>query len=168
VYLIGEFQEKDAAIAAIRMLKANGMAPAVMDLFSEEPVELPRGVLDRPTRMSFAAVCGAILFGSTATAFVWWAQNNYRVPTGGMPIFSFWATGVITFEMTMLGAIVTIFGWFLWESGLLRRRDKFVPVPVVNPGSLCLRVRCDESKLAEVAEALRRTGALDIQRRAAP
>ena len=168
MYLIGEFEERDAAIAAIRMLKANGIGPHAMDLFSEEPVELPRGVLDRPSPMSFAAVCGAILFGATATTFIWWAQNNYRVRTGGMPVFSFWATGVITFEMTMLGSIVTIFAWFLWESGLLRKRDKFVPVPVVNPGSMCLRIRCDESEVAKAAEALQRTGALDIQRRVGP
>ena len=47
--------------------------------------------------------------GWLATAFVYWAQNNYKLVTGGMPIFSFWATGVITYEMTMLGAIITTF-----------------------------------------------------------
>jgi Protein of unknown function (DUF3341) len=165
VYLIGEFHEKEAAVAAIRMLKANGIGPASMDLFSEEPVELPRGVLDRPTSMSRAGVCGAILFGVAATAFIWWAQNNYRLPTGGMPVFSFWATGVITYEMTMLGAIVAIFGWFLWESGILRRGDKLAPVPVVDPGSLCLRVRCDENEVSQVDEAMRHACAVDIQRR---
>ena len=59
-----------------------------------------------------------------------------------MPIFSFWATGVITYEMTMLGAIVATFAWFLWESGLVARRDRSAPVPQVDPGSICLRVRC--------------------------
>ncbi len=41
-----------------------------------------------------------------------------------MPIFSFWGTGVITYETTMLGAVLATFGWFLWESGLIRKRDK--------------------------------------------
>jgi hypothetical protein len=165
VHLIGEFRQKEAAVAAIRMLKANGIGPAFIDLFSEEPVELPRGVLDRPSSMSLAGVCGAILFGAAATAFIWWTQNNYRLPTGGMPVFSFWATGVITYEMTMLGAIVAIFGWFLWESGLLRRRDGLAPVPVVNPGSLCLRVRCHGNEVSQADEAMRRAGAVDVQRR---
>jgi hypothetical protein len=165
MYLIGESHETEVTVAAIRMLKAGGIEPASIDLFSEEPVELPRGVLDRSTSMSLAGVCGAILFGAAATAFIWWAQNNYRLPTGGMPVFSFWATGVITYEMTMLGAIVAIFGWFLWESGLLRKRDKHAPVPIVNPGSLCLRVRCHESEAAKADEAMRRAGCVDIQRR---
>ena len=36
--------------------------------------------------------------------------------------------------MTMLGAIVATFAWFLWESGLIRKRDKGAPVPQVDPG----------------------------------
>jgi len=161
VYLIGEFHEKQAAVAAIRMLKANGIGSASIDLFSEEPVDLPRGVLDRPTSMSLAGVCGAILFGAAATAFIWWAQNNYRLPTGGMPVFSFWATGVITYEMTMLGAIVAIFGWFLWESGLIRRKSP-APVPEVEPGMICLRVRCSEQQEDIASEQLIEAGATGI------
>ena len=44
------------------------VTPAQLDIFSEEPVEYPRGVLDRPSRMSLASVLGAIAFGSLATA----------------------------------------------------------------------------------------------------
>ena len=165
MYLIGEFREKAAAAAAIRSLRAGGAAPADLDVFSEEPVEFPRGVLDRPSRMSLVSVSGAILFGTLATAFVWWTQHDYKVVTGGMPIFSFWATGVITFEMTMLGAIVATFGWFLWESGLLRKRDRSAPVPQVDPGSLCLRVRCRGDEAAQAIDAMRGAGAVDVQRR---
>jgi hypothetical protein len=165
MYVIGEFREKDATVSAIQRLRANGLGPADLDLFSEEPVELPRGALDRPSRMSLASVSGAILFGTLATAFVGWTQNNYKLVTGGMPIFSFWATGVITYEMTMLGAVLATFGWFLWESGLLRKRDRGAPVPVPPPGAMCLRVRCREHEVAPAVEALRRAGAIDVQRR---
>ncbi len=136
-------------------------------MFSEEPVEFPRGVLDRPSRMSVVSVLGAILFGTLATAFIRWTQHNYPLVTGGMPIFSFWATGVITFEMTMLGAIVSTFGWFLWESGILRwprRRKLKAPVPDVEPGVVCLRVRCPGQESAQAAEALRSAGAVEVQR----
>jgi hypothetical protein len=165
MYLIGQFREKDRAAAAIRSLRASGIDTADLDLFSEEPVEFPRGVLDRPSSMSGASVAGAILLGTLATAFIWWTQHNYPLVTGGMPIFSFWATGVITFEMTMLGAIVATFGWFLWESGLVRRRDRSAPVPEVDPGSMCLRVRCRGNQAAEAVDALRRAGAIDVERR---
>jgi hypothetical protein len=130
-------------------------------------VEFPRGVLDRPSRMSMVSVLGAILCGTLATAFIRWTQHNYRLVTGGMPIFSLWATGVITFEMTMLGAIVSTFGWFLWESGILRRprRHKLkAPVPDVEPGVVCLRVRCPGHESSQAAEVLRSTGAVEVQR----
>lgn len=165
MYLIGEFREKEAVASAIRMLRDGGISPADLDLFSEEPVEFRRGVLDRPSRMSLASVLGAIAFGALATAFIYWAQYNYRLVTGGMPLFSFWATGVITFEMTMLGAIVTTFGWFLWESGLARKRDRAAPVPVVDPGSICVRVRCRTEDSQPALEAMRRAGAMGVERR---
>ena len=165
MYLISEFRDKAAAADAIRMLREHGVTAAEMDVFSEEPVEFRRGVLDRPSRMSLASVLGGILFGLLATAFVFWAQHNYRLVTGGMPVFSFWATGVITYEMTMLGAIVATFTWFLWESGLARGRKKDAPVPEVDPGSLCLRLRCRAEEAEWASEAMRRAGGIAIQRR---
>jgi hypothetical protein len=165
MYLIAEFHEKDAVAAAIRSLRASGVAPADLDVFSEEPMDFPRGVLDRGSRMSLVSVSGAILFGTVATAFIWWAQHNYNLVTGGMPTFSPWATGVITFEMTMLGAIVATFGWFLWESGLIRKRDGSAPVPEVDPGAMCLRVRCRGNDAPAAIDALRQAGAAGVQRR---
>src|SRR5205807_2099357 len=128
-----------------------------------EPVEFPRGVLDRPSRMSLAAVLGAIALGLLATALVYWMQHNYKLVTGGMPLFSFWATGVITYETTMLGAIVATFAWFLWESGLIRKRGKSAPVPALEPGSMCLRVRCHAEDAARTIETMRQAGAVDIE-----
>lgn len=64
---------------------------------------------------------------------------------------------MISFEMTMLGAIVATFGWFVWESGLLRRREG-PPAPRVDPGSIRLRVRYEQAQSPRVTEALRRSG----------
>ena len=164
MHLFGEFREREAVREAINSLRAAGISTADLDLFSEEPVELPRGVLDRPSHMSLAAVVGAILVGGLVTAFIAWAQHNYKLITGGMPIFSFWATGVITFETTMLGAIVTTFVCFLWESGLIRKRDATAPVPIVPPESICLRVRCSVDEAVGATERMRRAGAIAIQR----
>jgi hypothetical protein len=158
VYLTAVYRDTAAVVAAVRSVREAGIAPDDIDLFSAEPVDLPRGVLDRPSRMSLAGVSGAIAFGTLATLFMYYAQYNYRIVTGGMPIFSFWATGVISYEMTMLGAILSVFAWFLWESGLLRRRPA-APVPVVEPGSVFLRVRCRTEDTPRVTDAFRRSGA---------
>jgi hypothetical protein len=166
MYLIGEFRDKEEAAKAIHSLKASGFGAADLDLFSEEPVEFRRGVLDRPSRMSVMSVLGAVAGGALGTAFVYFAQHDYRVITGGMPTFSFWATGVITYELTMLGAILATFLWFLWESGLIRKRDKRAPIPEVAPGSMCLRARCEAEREGQAIEVMRSAGASNIERRA--
>ncbi len=161
-YLLGEFRDKDAVASAIHSLRAAGVSESDIDLFSEEPVEFPRGVLDRPSQMSLAAVVGAIVLGSGATWFVWFAQNNYALNTGGMPTFSFWGTGVITYEMTMLGAVLSTFGYFLWESGIIRKRDKTAPVPIVPAECICLRVRCT-GEVSTPTALLCKAGANSVQ-----
>jgi hypothetical protein len=165
MHVIAEFREKETIVRAIERLKNTGVTVADLDVFSAEPVEFYRGVLDRPSRMSLVAVLGAIANGSLATAFVYFAQHNYRLDTGGMPVFSFWGTGVISYEMTMLGAVLATFAWFLWESGLIRKRDRTAPVPVVPPGSMCLRVRCDGSNASRTVQILDGAGAIGIEKK---
>jgi len=141
-YLISEFRETNSLATAIHALRAAGVTDQDMDVFSEEPVELHKGVLDRPSKMSLVSVAGAAIFGGGCTWLVALAQHNYPAPTGGMPLFSMWGTGVITYETTMMGAVFSTFGYFLWESGLIRKKDKTAPVPKVPPETICLRVRC--------------------------
>ena len=164
-YLLSEFRDQEAVAAAIHSLRAAGVVNSDMDVFSEEPVEFGRGVLDRPSHMSLVSVLGAAILGGSATLFVWWAQHNYALVTGGMPIFSFWGTGVITYETTMLGAVLSTFGFFLWESGLIRKRDKSAPVPEVAPECICLRVRCF-GDVAKPASLLHEAGAISVEKKA--
>ncbi len=164
MFVIAEFRDQPCLEKAIRALKQEKYGPNDLDVFSEEPVEFRRGLLDRPSRMSFVAVLGAFALGGGSTLFLYWAQHQYPLVTGGMPIFSFWGTGVITYETTMLGSVLATFAWFLWESGLLKKRDKTVPVPLVPPESMCLRVRCSDAAAARAAERLLSgTGAVAIQ-----
>ena len=50
MYLAGEFRDKETIAAAIGELKNAGFGPETIDVFSTEPVEFERGVLDRPSR----------------------------------------------------------------------------------------------------------------------
>jgi hypothetical protein len=161
LYLTGTFSAKDPAIHAIKQLKASGYGPADLSVFSDEPVEFPRGVLDRPSHMSLAVVSGAAIFFLLVVGFVYFTQYNYPLVTGGMPTFSFWSTGVIFYEMTMLGAILTTLGWFIWESGLLRR-DKTIPVPGIEPEAICLRIRCAPEQYEAAAAILKQNGAQNV------
>jgi Protein of unknown function (DUF3341) len=163
MYLTGDFQQKETTVQALRELAAKGFGPSELDLFSDEPLELPRDVLERPTRMSLGVVAGAIAFCLLAIGFVYFTQHNYPLITGGMPFFSFWATGVIFYEMTMLGAILTAFAWFVIESGLFRH-DRKAPIPVVQPGIICIRVRCPPDRIDAATGSLECAGAMNVRK----
>ena len=133
------FENRDALIQALSRLKQHGVRSENVDVFSDMPLEIPKSVLDRRSHMSLAVVTGAATFFLLACGFVYFTQRNYPLITGGMPIFSFWATGVVFYELTMLGAIITSFVWFLRESGLFKRSS--LPAPAYEPGTICLRVQ---------------------------
>src|SRR5712692_9852873 len=141
MFLTAEFGDTQSVRAAIEALKARGFQAGEIDVFSVEPVELPEGLLERPSRMSLASVGGAASFCLLAILFVRYTQYDYRVVTGGMPLFSWWATGVIFYELTMFGAIATTFLMFLFESGLLRR-GRSMPAPQLAEGRIHVRVDC--------------------------
>ncbi len=161
MYLKAEFREKETAARAIQGLKANGFGIDTLDVFSNEPVEFADGVLDRPSHMSLVVVASALTFCLLAILFVRYTQYDYPLVTGGMPLFSFWSTGVVFYELTMLGAILSASAWFLWESGLIRRRGS-APVPEVEPGVICLRVRCEEEQAQLASRQLEQAGATGV------
>ncbi len=160
-YVHAEFSRPEDAAAAIGALAAAGISKSAMELYSLRPVELDPAPLARRSRMSLAAVLSAITVGGGATALVYWAQRDYPLITGGMPINSGWATGVVTFETTMAGAVMGIFAALLWESGLLRGRKR-VPVPVLPDRGVVLQV-AGAPDTAGLAESLRAAGAVAVE-----
>lgn len=164
MFLTAEFRDAKSVTSAIEDLQNRGFETADLDVFSTEPVDLPAGLLERKSRMSFLAVAGAATLFLLAGAFVAFAQFNLRVVTGGMPIFSPWATGVIFYEFTMLGAIATTFLVFLWEGGILRRRRTAGPAPALESGRIYLRIRCATKQSAVAGESLYRSGAVAVKR----
>lgn len=166
MYLRGDFLGKTPVIQALRQLRASGFEPGDIDVFSDEPVEFPRDALHRPSHMSLTVVTGAITLCLLTIGFVYFTQYNYPLVTGGMPLFSFWATGVIFYELTMLGAILTTLICFLRESGLLRRKRR--PVPEIDPGMICVRVHCQPEQADEVRRSFERAGAASVARMPEP
>ena len=153
-----KFYEPQAAGPAIVSLKRYGLGADQIEVYSAKPLELGPGVLDRPSRMSLIAVLAGICSGSAVTAFMVYTQLDYPLVTGGMPLTSGWATGVVTFEITMAGAILATALMFLWESGLLRGRGR-LRAPKVTAGEVVVRVQCTAEVAGPVADSLQRSGA---------
>ncbi len=162
MFLGAEFYDAESTARALLQLKAEGLDSNSLSVFSSQPVEFPAGVLDRPSRMSLTVVTSAVLFLLLTIWFVYFTQYNYPLITGGMPLFSFWATGVIFYEMTMCGAILTTFFWFLLESGILRRGRR-PPVPVFDSGTICVRVCCRSGQVEDVSQSLKSAGAMNVR-----
>ena len=163
MFLTAEFLDAKSVTSAIEDIENRGFESDDLDVFSAEPVHLPAGLLERESHMSLMAISGAVILFLLAAAFVAFTQFHLRVVTGGMPIFSFWSTGVVFYEFTMLGAIATTFLVFLWEGGILRRRNSG-PVPALDSGRIYLRVRCAPKLAAVAGESLYRAGATAVKR----
>lgn len=162
MYLNAEFADSDAVTDAVRALGSMGLSKDQIELLSAKPVDLEPGVLDRPTRMSFVAVLGALLGGGLTTAFMYYTQLDYPLVTGGMPLTSGWATGVVTFEFTMLGAVVGTVLMFLWESGLVHFWKR-VPALPRRENTIGVRLHCPDHLAGRAADLLRASGAASVE-----
>ena len=58
--------------------------------------------------MPWIAVAGGLIGGTCGFTLAWYTQVAYPLPliTGGMPVVAPWPTGIVTYELTMMGAIV--------------------------------------------------------------
>ena len=159
MFLTAEFADAQSVARALAALRAQGFNGDQMDVFSTEPVEISDGLLHRRSHMSLAAVASAAIFCLSALLFVRYAEYNYPLITGGMPIFSWWANGVIFYEFTMFGSITATFVMFLVESGLFRQR---APVPALVAGRILLRVSCGAGRVAAAMDSLQQAGAANV------
>jgi hypothetical protein len=162
MWLTAEYPDEGLLAAGVTALLDGGFESSAIEVYSRRPVELPHGFVHRPSRASLVAVLGALVNGCLATAFMFYTQHDYPLVTGGMPLYSWWATGVVTYELTMAGAVAGVVFAFLWEAGLLRRHKP--PAPALENGLGFVRVRCAADAAVAASECLKRSGALAIER----
>ena len=159
-HLHAEFRDEARAVRAIEKLASEGVAEDAMELYSRRPIEEYPSALRRRSFISLGAVISAIVVGGGATALMFFIQRDYPLVTGGMPVVSGWATGVVTFEATMAGAVFGICLMLLWESGLLGS-GQGTPVPDLPDHGVVLQVRGDFDA-GIVTGILEETGAVRV------
>ena len=157
-----KFTQPTEARMAIRRLLQAGIRADSMEVMTSQPIHgepfLPEA---KPTKLFTWAICGAAigLIGgfslSTITAL------NYPLVKGGMPIVAPWTVGLITYETTMLGAVLATLVGLLVEL----RLPNFTNLPYdpsVVDGGVVLAVSCPEESRGSVEQAVGAAGATKV------
>src|SRR6185503_15412299 len=112
----------DEATAAIARLQREGISRESITTMSAEPLHVEASEENHPpTRIPLFAICGGVLGAGFAIALTVVTSRRVDLVTGGMPIVTPWAFGIIVFELTALGAILATLVRMIFEARLARR-----------------------------------------------
>jgi hypothetical protein len=154
-------QPNDARIAIRRLIQA-GIGPESMEVMTSQPIHGEPFIPDmKPTQLRTWAICGAALglVGGLSLATI--TALNYPLVKGGMPIVAPWTVGLITYETTMLGAVLATLVGLLVELRLPNFKN--LPYdPSVVDGGVVLAVACAEGTRGSVETAVGAAGASTV------
>lgn len=118
---------------------------------------------EHTTRPYRWAVLGGIAGGLSGYLLTTLSQKTYPIVTGGMPIAPGWTNGIIIYEMTMLGAILTTLVVLLLGSGLPNFQG-VITDPEVSAGKILVGVIDPPAgSEAELEQHLRQAGPAQIK-----
>ena len=164
-WCLAKFAQPVNARAAIRRLLQSGVDPDTMEVMTSQPIHGERFLPERrPTRLRTWALAGAGIgmVGGFLLATI--TALNYPLVKGGMPIVSPWPVGIVTYETTMLGAVLATLAGLLVEL----RLPNFRKLPYdesVADGGVLLAVKCegvsDEAR-SSVQDVVNSAGAVKV------
>jgi len=163
--IYGLYPDPGSAQRAVNSLRRAGIAERDIVVVSSEPFEeYDFGRLDHRTPMPWLAALGGLVGGTSGYLLASLSQEIYPLVTGGMPISPRWTNGIITYELTMLGAIVATLLTLLVGTRLPDWRKK-VYDPAVSEGKILVGVlNPAEASRAELERLLLAAGAPEIRK----
>ena len=159
----GLYPDPDSAQRAVDLLRDANVKDRNIVVLSSEPFdEYEFGRRDHKTVIPWLAALGGLVCGASAFLFVAFTQKVYPLPTGGMPIVSLWPNGIITYEFTMFGAILTTLVTLIITARSPRDSARLFD-PEVSNGKILIGVVNPAEGLRGAAEqALRNAGAESV------
>jgi ActD protein len=154
--LVAVVDTRQEAVELIEALTGAGVSRDAINVMSSEPLHLESGD-DARTRISGWSIAGGLVGTATALLLTIWTSRRVGLITGGMPVISPWAFGVIVFELTALGGILATLGRMIYEADLWRRgRRRMAPeaASAVADDRVALLVRPDETTDVQVIATL--------------
>ncbi len=130
------YDDPETARRAFEALQSAGLSVEDIEVMSSEPLAF--GHDEGRTWMPWLAALGGVAGGTFGLWLTATAQTLWPLQTGGMPIVPMWTNGIITYELTMLGAILATLGTFLTSARLPRRPRIYEPA--VSEGKILICV----------------------------
>jgi uncharacterized membrane protein len=157
-----KFGDHMQARVAVRRLMQNGIPAAAMEAMSAQPIHGEAIVPRQPaTRLRTWALAGAAAGMSGGFTLATVTALNYPLVKGGMPIVSPWTVSLITYETTMLGAVLGTLVGLLVELRLPNFKNLPYDGNVVD-GGVVLAVSCPEGSRGSVEAAVGVAGASKV------
>lgn len=166
--IYGLYSDPGSAQKAFDALRRGGSAlgldPGKIVVVSGEPFEgYEFSTEHAKSHMFLLATLGGLAGGSFGYWLASFTQTSYPLSTGGMPIVTSWTNGIIIYELTMLGAILTTLITLLFTAGL----PNFKPAlsdPEIWTGKILVGVTDPPpAARAELEAKLRQAGAVAVK-----
>jgi hypothetical protein len=109
------------------------------------------------------AALGGIVGGCLGYWLASFTQTSYPLVTGAMPIVTSWTNGIIIYELTMLGAIVTTLITLLITAGLPNFKPKLSDPEIWNGKILVGVMDPPQAARGELSAKLRGAGAIAVK-----
>jgi hypothetical protein len=160
----GLYPNPDSAQRAVNLLRAAGVESRDIAVVSSEPhEEFDFGKRDAHTSMPWLAALGGLIGGLSGYALAVLTQRDYPLITGGMPLVAKWPSGIVTYELTMLGAILSTLATLLITARLPDWKPRLYD-PAVSAGNILIGVVNPAPQLrVEVEKKLREAGSGEVK-----
>jgi hypothetical protein len=161
--LFASFDQASTVVAAVYELKQAGISAHNLEVLSSQPHLNHQFLPERSeTHIGAFAVTGALVGAVAGFALATLTALAYPLPTGGMPLLSWWPIGIVSYETTMLGAVLATLVGLLSELRLPHLKS-LRPGVTVDEG-LMIEIRCGSADEVAVAkEIVRRSGGKSIR-----
>ena len=153
------YTEPDEVQRAVDSLRAAGLAEPEIVVISSEPIEeYEFSHRDKATWLYWIAGGGGLAGLVFATWLTRMTELAWPLPTGNMPIVSWWPNLIVMFELTMLGGIVATVITLLITAKLPMREPALYD-PGVADGKILVGVSQPADAAVPAIEAALLTGA---------
>ena len=162
--IYGLFPGPASADRAFNALQAAGVSRSKIVVMSAEPFgEYSFSQAEHATAMPWLAVLGGVIGGVSGFFLAAYTQVAYPLITGGMPLIAPWPTGIITYELTMLGAVIATVITLLITTRLPNWGVKLYDPEISNGKILVGVLDPSDDACAELDNRLRGAGAEQVK-----